>query len=116
MRPFATSTHEFEQTLEDFAALMDINQRSVSFFPNAPSDYGGLQDERPAELTRQWRRAVDLAERRRISHELQRVLAENLYWVNLCGSPYFQAHRDHVQGYAFYNELYMFFEHTWLKK
>ncbi len=108
--------YEFEQTLEDFAALVDINQRSVSFFPDAPSNYMGMQDTRPAELIRQWRRALDPAERRRLSHELQRVMAENLYWVNISGSPYFQAHRDYVQGYAFYNELYMFFETTWLKK
>ncbi|MGH8058955.1 MAG: ABC transporter substrate-binding protein, partial [Candidatus Entotheonellia bacterium] len=108
--------HEFEQTLEDFAALLDINQRSVSFFPGAPSDYVGLKDPRPADLIRQWRRALDPTERRRISHEIQRVMAENLYWINICGSPYFQAHRDHLQGYDFYNELYMFFEHAWLKK
>jgi peptide/nickel transport system substrate-binding protein len=108
--------YEFEQTLEDFAALVDINQRSVSLFPDAPSNYMGMKDTRPAQLTRQWRRALDSAERRRISHELQRVMAENLYWINICGSPYFQAHRDSVQGYAFYNELYMFFETTWLKK
>jgi peptide/nickel transport system substrate-binding protein len=108
--------YEFEQTLEDFAALLDINQRSVSFFPGAPGDYVGLKDQQPAELIRQWRRALDPAERRKISHDIQRVMAENLYWINLCGSPYFQAHRDYVQGYPFYNELYMFFETTWLKK
>jgi peptide/nickel transport system substrate-binding protein len=108
--------YDFEQTLEDFAALMDINHRSFSFFPGAPSDYVGLKDERPAELIRQWRRTMDPAERRRISHEIQRVMAENLYWINICGSPYFQAHRDYVQGYPFYNELYMFYETTWLKK
>jgi peptide/nickel transport system substrate-binding protein len=108
--------HEFEQTLEDFAALVDINQRSVSFFPDSPSDYVGLPDQRPAELIRQWRRTVDQGGRTKISHEIQRVMAEQLYWVNICGSPYFQAHRDLVQGYAFYNELYMFYETTWLKK
>jgi peptide/nickel transport system substrate-binding protein len=108
--------HEFEQTLEDFAALLDINQRSVSFFVDAPGNYMGMQDPRPSELIKQWRLALDPAERRRISHDLQRVMAENLYWINICGSPYFQAHRDYVQGYAFYNELYMFFETTWLKK
>jgi hypothetical protein len=32
------------------------------------------------------------------------------------GFAYFQAHRDHVQGYPFYHELYMFFATTWLKK
>ncbi|HYY16672.1 MAG TPA: ABC transporter substrate-binding protein [Gammaproteobacteria bacterium] len=108
--------YEFEQTIEDFAGLLDINQRSVSFFPGAPSDYVGLTDQRPAELIRQWRRTLDPDGRRRISHEIQRILAENLYWINLCGSPYFQAHRDYVQGYPFYNELYMFYETTWLRK
>jgi ABC-type transport system substrate-binding protein len=108
--------HEFEQTLEDFAALLDINQRSVSLFVDAPGNYMGMTDTRPSELIRQWRRALDQGERRRLSQEIQRIMAENLYWINLSGSPYFQAHRDYVQGYAFYNELYMFFETTWLKK
>ncbi|MBI3327126.1 MAG: ABC transporter substrate-binding protein [Nitrospinae bacterium] len=112
----AIRKHEFEQTLEDFAALLDINHRSFSFFPGAPSDYAGLKDERPAELIRQWRRAVDPAERRKVSHEIQRIMAENLYWINICGSPYHQAHRDYLQGYPFYNELYMFFETAWLQK
>lgn len=42
------------------------------------------------------------------------IMAENLYWVNLTGSPYFQAHRDDVKGYLFYNQLYVYFETTWL--
>jgi ABC-type transport system substrate-binding protein len=108
--------HEFEQTLEDFAALLDINQRSVSLFVDAPGNYMGMTDTRPSELIRQWRRALDPAERRQLSQEIQRIMAENLYWINISGSPYFQAHRDHLQGYAFYNELYMFFATAWLSK
>lgn len=39
-----------------------------------------------------------------------------MIWINISGSSYFQAHREYVQGYPFYHELYMFFETTWLKR
>jgi hypothetical protein len=36
--------------------------------------------------------------------------------VNATGYPYYQAYRNNVKGYPFYNRSYLFLETTWLDK
>jgi ABC-type transport system substrate-binding protein len=108
--------HDFEMVVSSWANLLDINQRSVSFFKGKQSDYMGLDDPTLEEMVRQWRRAMDDAERRRISAEMQRLIADQLYWVNVTGYPFFQAYRTSVKNYPFYNQAYLFLETTWLEK
>ena len=69
-------------------------------------------------MVRQWRRTLDEAERRKISADIQRLLAEQLYWVNVTGYPFFQAYRDPVKDYPFYNghNGLVMFGTTWLEK
>jgi ABC-type transport system substrate-binding protein len=76
----------------------------------------GIDDPKLEEMVRQWRRAMDDAERRRISAEMQRLIADQLYWVNVTGYPFFLANRSHVKNYPFYNQAYLFLENTWLEK
>jgi hypothetical protein len=47
---------------------------------------------------------------------MQRLLAKDMLWCNITGSPYFQAYRDYVKGYHFMNQLYVYWETTWLDK
>ena len=108
--------HDFEMVVSSWANLLDINQRSVSFFKGKQSDYMGIDDPTLEEMVRQWRRAMDDAERRRISVEMQRLIADQLYWVNVTGYPFFQAYRTPVKNYPFYNQAYLFLENTWLEK
>jgi len=108
--------HEFQMAMEDFGALVDINQRSVSFFKGVRSNYGGLDSPEIEALTLQWRGEADPAKRRDIAHQIQRLFAQDMLWCNITGSPYFQAHRDYVKGYHFMNQLYVFWETTWLDK
>jgi ABC-type transport system substrate-binding protein len=88
----------------------------VSFFKGKQSDYMGMDDPTLEEMVRQWWRAMDAAERRRISAEMQRLIADQLYWVNVTGYPFFQAYRISVQNYPFYNQAYLFLETTWLEE
>ena len=108
--------YEFQMAMEDFGALVDINQRSVSFFKDVRSNYGGMHSPEIEALTLQWRREVDPAKRRETAHEMQRLFAQDMLWCNITGSPYFQAHRDYVKGYHFMNQLYVFWDTTWLDK
>lgn len=106
--------YEFQMAMEDFGALVDINQRSVSFFKDVRSNYGGMHSPEIEALTLQWRREVEPAKRREVAHEMQRLFAKDMLWCNITGSPYFQAHRDYVKGYHFMNQLYVFWDTTWL--
>jgi len=110
--------HDFDMHVGSFGTLRDINQRSVSFFKGHQSDYMGIDDPKLEEMVRQWRRTLEEAERRKISADIQRLLADQLYWVNVTGYPFFQAYRDTVKDYPFYNGYngLVMFGTTWLEK
>src|SRR5215475_13017440 len=108
--------HEFDMTVAAFANLRDINQRSVSFFKGHQSDYVGINDPKLEEMVLQWRRTLDEAEQRKISADIQRLIADQLYWVNVTGYPFFQAYRDNVKDYPFYIAALVKFGTTWLEK
>src|SRR5712691_5470088 len=108
--------HDFDMAVSNFGTLRDINQRSVSFFKGQQSDYVGIDDPKLEEMVRQWRRTLDEEGRKKISADMQRLLAEQLYWVNATGYPFFQAHRDTVKNYPFYNAALVLFGTTWLEK
>ena len=106
--------HDFDMLVSSFANLVDINQRSVSFFKGRQSDYMGIDDPQLEELVHQWRRALEPEQRKAISADMQRRLADQLEWVNLTTYPYYEAYRQSVNNFPFYNQAYQFFETTWL--
>ena len=108
--------HDFDMAVNSFGTLRDINQRSVSFFKGHQSDYVGINDPKLEEMVRQWRRTLDEAEQRKISADIQRLIADQLYWVNVTGYPFFQAYRDNVKDYPFYIAALVKFGTTWLEK
>jgi ABC-type transport system substrate-binding protein len=108
--------HDFEMVVSNWGALVDINMRSVSFFKGQQSDYMGIDDPKLEDMVHQWRRTIEPEKRKAISADMQRLIAEQLYWVNTSGYPFFQAHTNKVKGYPFYNQAYMFLETTWLDK
>ena len=108
--------HDFEMVVSNWANLVDINMRSVSFFKGQQSDYMGIDDPKLEELVHQWRRALEPDKRKAISADIQRLIAEQLYWVNDTGYPFYQARTSKVKGYPFYNQAYLFLESTWLDK
>jgi ABC-type transport system substrate-binding protein len=109
-------SYNYQMAMEDFGALVDINQRSVSFFRDAKSNYGGMDSPEIEALTMKWRREVSPEGRKQIAHDIQRAFAKDMLWCNITGSPYFQAYRDYVKGYHFMNQLYVRWETTWLDK
>src|SRR5215813_4613118 len=108
--------HDFEMHVSSWGSLVDINMRSVSFFKGQQSDYMGIDDPTLEEMVHQWRRAIEPEKRKAISADMQRLIAEQLYWVNATGYPFYQAYRNNVKGYPFYNQAYLFLESTWLDK
>jgi ABC-type transport system substrate-binding protein len=102
--------------VSSWGSLLDINMRSVSFFKGQQSDYMGIDDPTLEALVYQWRQALDPAERDRISADIQRLIADKVYWVNVTGYPFFQAYQDYVKDFAFYDQAYLFLEKVWLAK
>jgi peptide/nickel transport system substrate-binding protein len=108
--------HDFEMVVSNWGTLLDINQRSVSFFKGMQSDYMGIDDPPLEAMVRQWRQTLDAGERKTISATIQRRLADQLEWVNVSGYPFYQAYGKRVRDYPFYNQAYLFLERTWLEK
>jgi peptide/nickel transport system substrate-binding protein len=108
--------HDFEMVVSNWARLLDINMRSVSFFKGSRANYTGIDDPKLEAMVRQWRRTMNPEERKHTSADMQRLIAEQLYWVNISGYPVFQAYRNQVKNYAFDNQAYLFLEHVWLEK
>ena len=111
-----TKKHEFEMGIEDFAALTDINMRSWNLMSTSASNYNGIKDAKVDELIATWRRTVDPEARKGVSHELQTLLADQIYWASLSGAPFHQAYRDKVKGYRFYEQLRLALEEVWVDK
>jgi ABC-type transport system substrate-binding protein len=108
--------HDFEMVVSNWGTLLDINQRSVSFFKGRQSDYMGIDDPPLEAMVHQWRQTLDPGERKSISATIQHRLADQLEWVNVCGYPFYQAYGKRVRDYPFYNQAYLFLERTWLEK
>lgn len=47
---------------------------------------------------------------------MQRLLADQMYWVNVSGYPFFQAYRDYVKDFVFYDQTAFLLEKVWLQK
>jgi peptide/nickel transport system substrate-binding protein len=108
--------YNYDMIIEDFGSLVDFNQESLLLFKGLKSNYGGLDSPEIEALTLQWRREVEPEKRREIAHEVQRLLARDMLRCNITDSPYFQAYRDYVKGYHFMNQVYVYWETTWLDK
>jgi peptide/nickel transport system substrate-binding protein len=108
--------YNFDMVIEDFGALVDFNQESLHFFRGFKNNMGGLDSPELEDLTLKWRREVDPAKRRELAHAVQRLLARDMLWCNMTDSPYFQVYRNNVKGYHFMNQVYVYWETTWLDK
>jgi ABC-type transport system substrate-binding protein len=107
---------DFEMVVSGWGSLLDINMRSVSFFKGRQSDYMGLDDPKLEEMVYQWRRNLDPQGRRQVSADIQRLIADQVYWVNVTGYPFYRAYRNTVKDFPFYDQAYFFLEKVWLDK
>jgi peptide/nickel transport system substrate-binding protein len=107
---------DFEMVVNNWATLRDINQRSVSFFKGRQSDYMGIDDPTLEAMVLDWRRTADFQERQKISAQMQRLIADQLYWVNVTTYPFFQAYRSRVKNFPFYDQFLLMFTEVWLEK
>jgi len=76
----------------------------------------GINDPTVEALVLQWRRTLEPEGRKQISADIQCRLAEQMEWVNVTGYPFYQAYREQVKNYRFYDQAYLFLEQVWLEK
>jgi peptide/nickel transport system substrate-binding protein len=107
---------DFQMAMEDFGALVDINQRSLGFFREARANYGGINSPELEDLTLQWRREADPAKRREIARAMQRLLAKDMLWCKYHGIALFPGLPGLCQGLPLHEPALCVWETTWLDK
>jgi ABC-type transport system substrate-binding protein len=63
-----------------------------------------------------FRKEMDTAKREQIGHDLQRYVADNMYWGSLTGSPIPIALQNRVQDYVYRDHFKVQFESVWIQK
>ena len=98
---------DYEMVVSGWGSLLDINMRSVSFSKGRQSDYMGLDDPKLEEMVYQWRRNLDPQGRQQVSADIQRLMADQVYWVNVTGYPFYRAYRNTVKDFPFYDQAFL---------
>ncbi|MCZ6875425.1 MAG: hypothetical protein O7G88_18180, partial [bacterium] len=75
-----------------------------------------ILDTKVDDMFAQFRREIDPMKREKIGHDLQRYVAEQMYWGNLTGSPLPVALQNDVKGYIYRDHFKVQFETVWLDR
>lgn len=107
---------EFDLALEDLAALLTVEHNSYIMETKAPMNLANIVDTKVDELFVQYRQEMDPVKREKIGHDLQRYVAQNMYWGNLTGSPLPVALQHDIKGYMYRDHFKVQFETVWLDR
>ncbi|MEK6709346.1 MAG: ABC transporter substrate-binding protein, partial [Nitrospinota bacterium] len=105
-----------DMTIQDSLPTYDMNSGSHTFYSKTFLDYYMMKDPKADAMVEEWRSAIDPRKQDEISHRLQRYILEQGYYPALAGSPFIQAARDHVKGFAFLNKSNFTLRDVWLDK
>ena len=59
---------------------------------------------------------MDPVKRRVLGKELQEYMADNMYWNNVSGSPFFMVAQPWMKGYTYNAEFEVHYHKVWLDK
>ncbi len=107
---------EYDLAMEDLAALLTVEHNSYIMETTAPMSLANILDTKVDDLFAQFRREIDPMKREKIGHDLQRYVAEQMYWGNLTGSPLPVALQNDVKGYIYRDHFKVQFETVWLDR
>ncbi|MEK6709068.1 MAG: ABC transporter substrate-binding protein [Nitrospinota bacterium] len=105
-----------DMVIQDTLPTFDLNSASHTFYSKTFLDYYNWKDPKVDGLLEEWRSTVDPKKQVEISHRLQRYMMENGLYYSVGGSPFIQAARDYVRGFAFLNKINFTLRDVWLDK
>lgn len=93
--------HNFDLSVTGTSAYVDPNQVVFeNFVTDQGSNAAGYSNPRVDELVAQGIAVTDLAQRTEIYQEIQRILLEDLPWINLFIANQYEAMKTDVKGYV----------------
>jgi ABC-type transport system substrate-binding protein len=106
----------WDMWVEDLLALLTID--SAAYLSATPSTWNHSRhsDTKVDDFYARYAREMDPVKRQAIGKELQEYMAENMYWNNISGSPFYMVAQPWVKGYTFNSEFEVHWDTVWLDK
>ena len=90
----------YEIAVTGTSGHVDPGELAVNFKTGSSRNLASYSNPRVDELIDQGMAATDTAERAEIYQEIQRILLEDLPWINLFVANQYEAMKDYVKGYV----------------
>jgi peptide/nickel transport system substrate-binding protein len=106
----------WDMYVEDLLSLLTID--SNAYLSNSTSSWSHPRhnDTKVDEIYTRYARETDPGKRKLIGRELQEYMAQNMYWNNISGSPFYQVAQPWVKGYQFNSEFEVHYHKVWLDR
>jgi peptide/nickel transport system substrate-binding protein len=106
----------WDMYVEDLLSLLTID--SNAYLSNSTSSWSHPRhnDKRVDELYARYARELDATKRKAIGRELVEFMAENMYWNNISGSPFYMVAQPWMKGYTYNAEFEVHYHRVWLDK
>lgn len=106
----------WDQSVEDLLALFTVHNNNFITETTSSWNIACHKDTKVDEYYRRLKLTAGAEERQKLSEELQRYIAENMYWVSVSGSPHYKVLRKPVKDFHFQAEFKFLLEQVWLDK
>ena len=106
----------WDMYVEDLLSLLTID--SNGYLSNSTSTWSHPRhnDTKVDDYYARYARELDTAKRKAIGKELLEYMADNVYWNNVSGSPFFMVAQPWVKGYTYNAEFEVHWDTVWLDK
>ncbi len=106
----------WDMYVEDLLSLLTID--SNAYLSNSSSSWSHPRhnDTRVDDLYARYARELDPAKRQAIGKELVEFMADNMYWNNVSGSPFYMVAQPWMKGYHYNAEFEVHYHTVWLDK
>ncbi len=106
----------WDMYVEDLLSLLTID--SNGYLSNTTSTWSHPRhnDKKVDDYYARYAKELDAAKRQAIGKELLEYMADNMYWNNISGSPFYMVAQPWVKGYTYNAEFEVDWETVWLDK
>ena len=106
----------WDMYVEDLLSLLTID--SNGYLSNSTSTWSHPRHNDPKvdEFYARYARELDAGKRKGIAKELIEYMANNMYWNNISGSPFYMVAQPWVKGYVYHAEFEVHWDTVWLEK
>ncbi|MBI4607659.1 MAG: ABC transporter substrate-binding protein [Candidatus Rokubacteria bacterium] len=106
----------WDMYVEDLLSLLTPD--SNAYLSNTTSSWSHPRhnDKKVDEFYARYAREMDAAKRKAIAKELQDYMADQVYWNNVSGSPFYMVAQPWMKGYVYNAEFEVHYHRVWLDK